>query len=65
MASVLFNTVCWTYVHLRTRHHRTPGALPVEQLSPEEREHVRAQHHWPPERVQALLLDLVLEGLTP
>ncbi len=41
MASVLFNTVCWTYVHLR------------------------AKHQWTPERVQALLLELVLEGLTP
>ncbi len=41
MASVLFNTVCWTYVHLRARHQ------------------------WTPERIQALLLDLILEGLTP
>lgn len=41
MASVLFNTVCWTYVHLRARHQ------------------------WTPERVQTLLLDLVLEGLIP
>ncbi len=41
MASVLFNTVCWTYVHLR------------------------AKHQWTPERVQSLLLELVLEGLTP
>lgn len=41
MASVLFNTVCWTYVHLRARHR------------------------WTPERVQTLLLNLVLEGLTP
>jgi len=24
MASVLFNTVCWTYVHLRTRHQWVP-----------------------------------------
>ncbi len=41
MASILFNTVCWTYVHLRARHQ------------------------WKPERVQALLLELVLEGLIP
>ncbi|HEX6540945.1 MAG TPA: TetR/AcrR family transcriptional regulator [Ktedonobacterales bacterium] len=24
MASVLFNTVCWTYVHLRAKHQWTP-----------------------------------------
>lgn len=24
MASVLFNTVCWTYVHLRVRHQMSP-----------------------------------------
>jgi AcrR family transcriptional regulator len=65
MASVLFNTVCWTYVHLRTRHHHEPEASSAQHLSPEEHEHLHAQHHWPPERVQALLLDLVLEGLTP
>lgn len=41
MADVLFNTVCWTYVHLRFRHQ------------------------WSVERVQALLLKLVLEGLGP
>lgn len=41
MASVLFNTICWTYVHLRARHQ------------------------WTAERIQSLLLDLVLEGLRP
>jgi AcrR family transcriptional regulator len=41
MADVLFNTVCWKYVHLRARHH------------------------WTPERIQALLLNLILEGLVP
>ena len=27
MASVLFNTVCWTYVHLRARHQWTPERI--------------------------------------
>ncbi|HZS78079.1 MAG TPA: TetR/AcrR family transcriptional regulator [Ktedonobacteraceae bacterium] len=41
MASVLFNTVCWTYVHMR------------------------AKHEWTQERISSLLLDLIMEGLTP
>ncbi len=27
MAEVLFNTVCWTYVHLRARHQWTPERI--------------------------------------
>ena len=41
LSTVIFNTVCWTYVHLRLRHA------------------------WPPKRARAVLLDLVLRGLTP
>ena len=39
-ANTIFNTVCWSYVHLRGRHG------------------------WPPKQARALILDLVLNGLS-
>jgi AcrR family transcriptional regulator len=33
MASVLFNTVCWTYVHLRARHQWAPERVKILLLN--------------------------------
>src|SRR5581483_6230502 len=33
MASVLFNTVCWTYVHLRARHQWAPERIKTLPLT--------------------------------